>query len=66
MAVVCFVRLCVVEAEGLEDGGILHREEHSVFAGIIRMHMPGPGQGSVMASGVLAIEVTALKKAGPS
>ena len=41
MAVVCFVRLFAIEAEGLEDGGILHREENGVFAGVIRVLMPG-------------------------
>jgi hypothetical protein len=42
MAVVSFIGLFAIQAEGVEDGSILHRKQNGVLIGIIRMLMPKP------------------------
>ena len=42
MAIVSFICLFTIQAEGMEDGSILHRKQDGVLRGSIRMFMPGP------------------------
>jgi hypothetical protein len=42
MAVVSFIGLFAIQAEGVEDGSILHRKQNGVLIGIIHMLMPSP------------------------